>query len=244
MEKYNYVIVTPCKNEENNLLNLFNSLLNQTVRPILWVIVDDGSTDATPHIINGIKKENDWILSIRLESKKRDIGKHVYYVYNTGFKFLQEYCKENNLTYNYIGNIDADMTLREADYFQQMIEHFESNSNIGVMSSIVYSLNEKKVPIIENNKSNLPMGSPRIWRRKCFDETEGYPFSYSADSVSNVIVKKEGWDLSVLNTIAAIQARRTSSAGGLWRGYIVHGKSAYYRDYNFLFVAHGFSYSL
>lgn len=227
--------MTPCKNEEVNIYSLYKSLSIQTIKPALWVIVDDGSTDGTPQVISKIQDQVSWVLSFRLESEKRDTGKHVYSVYNEGFKFLMEHCKINSISFDYIGNIDADMTLRETDYFQKMIDVFEKNPQIGVMSSRIYSVNKNSL-IIENNKENLPMGSPRIWKKKCFDETGGYPLSYSADSISNVIVKKKGWDLITLDTIAAIQSRRTSSAGGLWKGYIVHGKSAYYRNYSFLFV--------
>ncbi|WP_319507160.1 glycosyltransferase family A protein [uncultured Methanolobus sp.] len=235
MSNTNYILITPCKNEENHLLDLFNSLSAQTVRPLLWVIVDDGSTDSTPEMISQILSKNQWVLSLRLESKKRDIGKHVYYVYNSGFNFSMEYCRNNGMNYEYIGNIDADMVLNEDDYFQRMIDTFETNPKIGIMSSKVYSRSKNKL-IEENDKGNLPMGSPRLWRKNCFNETDGYPLSYSADSVSNIIAKKKGWDLLTLDTIGATQARRTSSAGGLWKGYIIHGKSAYYRNYSFLFV--------
>jgi glycosyltransferase involved in cell wall biosynthesis len=235
MENSNYILVTPCKNEENNLLNLYKSLSTQIIRPVLWVIVDDGSIDKTPQIINDILTQNAWVSSLRLESGKRDVGKHVYGVYNAGFKFAKEYCALNNINYSYIGNIDADMVLRENNYFQEIIAAFESNNKIGIMSSTIYYMHNDKL-VRENNRDNLPMGSPRIWSKKCFDETGGYPYSYSADSVSNVIAKKKGWDLLILDTIAAIQSRRTSSAGGLWNGFIINGKSAYYRNYSTLFV--------
>ena len=46
-----YIVVTPCRNEEKNLPDFVQSMTAQTIRPVFWVIVDDGSTDKTPEIL-------------------------------------------------------------------------------------------------------------------------------------------------------------------------------------------------
>lgn len=229
------MIITPCKNEERNLPKLIKSLNKQTKKPNLWIIVDDGSTDSTPVIINSAKREHAWIESIRLESNHRDLGLHVYCVYNEGFTFLQAYCKIHNIPYEYIGNIDADMILEETNFFERLIAEFEGDRSLGIVSSRVYSVSKDKL-IVENDKTNLPMGSPRIWRKECFEQTGGYPISYSADSVSNVIARLKGWKLKTVEEVSAIQLRRTSSAEGMWKGYLINGKSAHFRNYHPLFV--------
>ena len=52
MNSRRYIVVTPCRNEEKKLPNLVQSITAQTIRPALWVIVDDGSTDKTGEIIS------------------------------------------------------------------------------------------------------------------------------------------------------------------------------------------------
>ena len=42
-----YAVVTPARNEEANLRRLGAALAAQTLAPAEWVVVDDGSTDAT-----------------------------------------------------------------------------------------------------------------------------------------------------------------------------------------------------
>ena len=63
-----YILITPAKNEEKYLLNVAESVISQTQRPVLWVIVDDGSTDNSPAIIKNLEKHHDWIQSFACRS--------------------------------------------------------------------------------------------------------------------------------------------------------------------------------
>ena len=46
-----YVLVSPCRDESKHMRRTLDSVAAQTVPPALWVVVDDGSTDATPAIL-------------------------------------------------------------------------------------------------------------------------------------------------------------------------------------------------
>jgi len=46
-----YCLITPCRDEEQYAHRTIESVLRQTIRPTLWVIVDDGSHDNTPKIL-------------------------------------------------------------------------------------------------------------------------------------------------------------------------------------------------
>ena len=61
-----YILVTPCKNEEESLPELARSVVNQAIKPKMWVIVDDGSTDRTPEILRDLALKHNWIQNIRL----------------------------------------------------------------------------------------------------------------------------------------------------------------------------------
>ena len=51
-----YIITTPTKNEEKNLPILIQLMEMQTIKPVLWVIVDE-SEDKTVEIIRGLTKK-------------------------------------------------------------------------------------------------------------------------------------------------------------------------------------------
>ena len=49
-----YALITPARNEAAGLPRLAESVVAQSVRPTRWIIVDDTSDDATPHIADAL----------------------------------------------------------------------------------------------------------------------------------------------------------------------------------------------
>lgn len=230
----NYITVTPCRNEEDNLKRLAESMIHQTLKPSLWVILDDGSTDNTPNILNELKIKYNWIEVISGVKSKRDLGFHYAEIVDNAIKYAMLICNRSNIHFDLIGLIDADMILN-SDFFEKISTRFEDNSKLGVASGSVAYQNENGM-FFEKGRDNLPIGGLRVWRKDCFIETGGFPKSYSADAVSNVLAALAGWDTKKYADIIGVQTRQTSSAEGLWRGYSTRGESDYYRDYHPIYV--------
>ena len=234
MNSRRYIVVTPCKNEEKDIPNLIESMTEQTIRPVLWIIVNDGSTDKTPEIIEESKKKYKWIKSITLEESIRDLGIHYSYVCKNGFDFAIEYCKEHEIRYNYVGYVDADIFLEEA-YFEELIKEFEKDPELGIASGETWYIVGGRL-IHPKQQGAIPSGSARLWRRECFEETGGYFLTYAADSVSNVKAKLRGWKIRRFKEYKYTETRMMASANGLWKGWNKLGESAYYLDVHPLFV--------
>lgn len=232
--KPEYAIATPCKNEEKSLPEFAESIINQTIKPNLWVIVDDSSTDKSPEILNDLVTKHDWIRVIKSEGTKRDLGFHYAKVVSEGLSQVFEIGSFENIPFEYIGLIDADMIL-ENTFFEKIIDRFEKDPNLGIASGSALYYDADRL-VAEKGRENLPIGGLRVWRRKCFIETGGFPISYSPDSVSNVLAILRGWETKKFDDIVGIQTRRTSSAEGLWKGYKTKGKSDYYRGYHPLYA--------
>ena len=56
-----YCLITPCRDEAKYARVTLDSIVNQTIPPALWVIVDDGSTDETPKILAEYAAKHSWI---------------------------------------------------------------------------------------------------------------------------------------------------------------------------------------
>ena len=69
----NYVLITPARNEAAFIELTIKSVLAQTLRPIKWIIVSDGSTDGTDDIVNRYLDQNPWIELVRMPEPASDI---------------------------------------------------------------------------------------------------------------------------------------------------------------------------
>jgi glycosyltransferase involved in cell wall biosynthesis len=229
-----YILITPVKNEEKNLCDVFESVINQTMKPAIWLIVDDGSTDNSPTIIQNYVSKHVWIKTIHLPPRPRDIVFHVSYVYKCGFDYIIKYCDDNKIEYNFISSLDAD-TVLEPEYFEKLLCKFETSEKLGIASGGLYHEIGGELKL-STKVENFPSGTGRVWSKKCFFDTDGFTLEPSADSISNIKATLRGWDTQRFNEIKMIEKRLTSSAEGLWKGYKHNGYMAYYLNKNPLLI--------
>lgn len=230
-----YVLVTPAKNEEQNLPIVIESVVNQDCPPLAWFIVDDCSTDGTPAILRSAAREYVWIHVHTLSQKSEyDLGEHYAYVCKTGFDAaLQLY--EHQI--RYVALADAD-TYFPPSYFGEIIAFMEQNPQYGIVSGRIeigrpgIGKPYQEEPILYGE--GTPKGTGRVWRLEAFKETSGYLVVKSPDVVSNVLAQLKGWQLRQLKHVVCYQLRDTASKHGLFRGYFQRGQRAYYLGYNLL----------
>ena len=65
-----YVLITPARNEADYIGLTLKSMAAQTLRPLKWVIVSDGSTDRTDEIVLGYTADYPWIELVRTAERK------------------------------------------------------------------------------------------------------------------------------------------------------------------------------
>ena len=221
-----YIVVTPCRNEEKNLPNLVQSITAQTIRPALWVIVDDGSTDRTPEIIKEAVKRHEWIKNIRLDSSKRDLGLHLASIMRKGFDFAIEYCDKNGIDYEYLGNVDGDLTL-ERTFFENLIKEFENDLELGIASGGTNHIIGNHI-VHAKLREEEPSGGHMLIRRGCFETCGGVPLSYAMDSVLKVKARLRGWNTKRFEENIATEIRDVGSAEGYWKGFVHDGNASHY----------------
>jgi glycosyltransferase involved in cell wall biosynthesis len=161
-----YVLVTPARNEELFIKNTLDSVVQQTYRPRKWVIVNDGSTDATVRIIEPYAAKYDWIELVNLPARlDRNFAAKVG-AFNTG----QERVK--NLDYEIVGNLDADVSL-EKDHFEFLLKKFNEDPHLGVAGTVFRE--EGYNSETDSLEGQLHVsGQCQLFRRQCFDDIGGY----------------------------------------------------------------------
>jgi biofilm PGA synthesis N-glycosyltransferase PgaC len=81
-----YVLITPACNEEKLIEHTLKSVVKQTVLPVKWVIVSDGSTDRTEEIVESYTEQYPWIELVRRPRRNdRNFAGKVF-AFNAGFE--------------------------------------------------------------------------------------------------------------------------------------------------------------
>lgn len=217
-----YVLITPARNEVQFIERVICSVLNQTVRPLKWVIVSDGSTDGTDDIVRQYIRVERWIELVQMpERRDRHFAAKVQ-CFNAGYERI------GKASYDIIGNLDADITFGE-DYFEFLLGKFSEDPRLGVAGT----------PFVEGTESydyrftskDHVSGACQLFRRECFEEIGGYrPIKGGGiDWVAVTTARMRGWKTRTF-TERVCQHHRpmgTASSGKLKAWYRL-GKQDYY----------------
>jgi len=60
-----YVLISPARNEALYIEETIQSVIAQTILPVRWVIVSDGSTDGTDEVVAKYAAQYDWLELVR-----------------------------------------------------------------------------------------------------------------------------------------------------------------------------------
>lgn len=238
-----YILITPVKNEEEFLPLLAESILNQTILPRVWVIVNSNSTDGSVKIIKDLCNGYDWIYFKNQEnlSNERNHLNFSYAVFE-GYEYAKEICQNEKISYHYVGKIDADIIIKK-NFFGKLIEKFESDPMLGIASGSFYTLvSDGSIDYsrIESEKLiksiYLPDELPdeRLYAKKYLDKVGGFPISkYSPDTILLAKFRLKKWKIKRFDDVCIYSLRPTTGIErDLWKSSKSLGMNRYYLDYN------------
>jgi glycosyltransferase involved in cell wall biosynthesis len=181
-----YVLITPARNEVAFIEETIQSVVAQTVRPVKWVIVSDGSTDGTDEIVKRYAAEHDWIELLRMpERKERHFAGKVL-AFNAGYERVR------HLPYGFLACMDADISF-QPDYFAFLLEKASRDSKLGVVGT---AFRDSRVPYDYRFVSTEHVSGPcQVFRRECFEHIGGYlPLrGGGVDHVAVLTARMKGW---------------------------------------------------
>ena len=102
-----YVLITPARNESAYIAKTLESMMQQTMPPLKWVIVNDGSTDQTGEIIEPYLAKCPWLEMVQLPVRRDRSFAGKVYAFNAGFERVK------GLPYAVIGNLDGDTSFEK-----------------------------------------------------------------------------------------------------------------------------------
>jgi poly-beta-1,6-N-acetyl-D-glucosamine synthase len=217
-----YVLITPAKNEEAFLEKTIQSVVHQTVLPLRWVIVSDGSTDRTDVIAATYARQYPWIWLVTRPSRERRHFSGKVEAFNAGLATV------GSLEFDVVGSLDADLSLGP-DYFEFLLEKFDEDAQLGVAGTPF----EEEGATYDFRFSSLDhvSGACQLFRRDCFEQIGGYvPLAEGGiDVVAVLTARMKGWRTRTFTERRSIHHRPMGSAvhGSKFQANYKLGQRAY-----------------
>ncbi len=226
------LVISPCRDEAEYMRQTLETMVGQTFRPRLWVIVDDGSTDETPAILEEYAARHEWIKVVtRKDRGKRAVGPGVIDAFYAGYEAVDPD------DFEFICKLDLDLRLPPR-YFEILTERMRVNPRIGTCSGKAY-VEENGSLVNERHGDETSLGMTKLYRMNCFREIGGFVREVMWDGIDCHTCRMRGWIACSWDEaeLRFVHLRPMgSSQVGIHTGRMRHGYGQYYMGTGFIFM--------
>ena len=221
-----YVLISPCRDEARHLRRTLDSVAAQTVRPARWVIVDDGSTDETPAVLDEYTRKLPYLTVMRRADRgRRSVGPGVVEAFYDGLETVR---LED---FEYLCKLDLDLDLPPR-YFELLIARMEVTPRLGTTSGKPYFIRARDGALVpEVCGDEMSVGMTKFYRTRCFREIGGFVRQVMWDGIDCHRCRMLGWTAESVDDedLKFIHLRPMgSSQKGIWTGRVRSGYGQYF----------------
>lgn len=229
MPQFKIVIITPVKNEEKFIRLTIESVLNQTIKPYEWIIVDDDSTDRTYEIINEFSQKYNWIRLVKKVGieKNRIGGAKVVQAFNFGYKNIR------TKDFDFIVKLDGDLIL-PANYFELVLNEFNKDKVLGICGGSILNKDGEKL-IEEKVNSTHVRGALKMIRKECWYQIGGFKETWYWDGIDIIEANYYGWKTKSIQ-VDVVHLRPTSQAYNIKEHTFKSGYESYRIGLGLIFI--------
>jgi poly-beta-1,6-N-acetyl-D-glucosamine synthase len=226
------VILSPVRDESALITRTLESMIAQTVRPVEWLFVDDGSTDNTADIVRSYAKKYPFIRLVTITDRGfRKLGGGVVAAFKFGLTQIQ------SPQYEFIAKLDGDMSFGPR-YLELMFEAFDADPKLAAVSGKVFRP-EGDGFVEEWTIDEHVAGQFKLYRWNAFCEIGGFVEEVLWDGIDIHTARMKGWKtLSFHNPDARLIHHRLmgSSDKNVLRGRLRWGRGIYFMGYHPLYA--------
>lgn len=226
-----FIVITPARNEQDNLPHTIQAMTSQTWKPATWVIVNDGSTDSTGDIIDAAAREHSWIIAIHRANRGfRKQGGGVVEAFNDGFAQVAAQAWE------FVVKLDADLSFG-SDFFERCLTRFESDPTLGIGGGLI--CHDTKGQLRAESPGDPAFhvrGATKIYRRRCWEQIGGLIAAPGWDSIDELKANMLAWTTQTFREVPITHYRYTGTADGTWKNYVKFGVANYITGYHPVFM--------
>ena len=227
MSLLSYAIVTPARNERENLIRLAEAIVAQDHRPERWVIVDDGSDDGTEAVTAELARRHDWIAVAGTGEAATDLvegrrrGRDLL-AFRRGIDALAA-------PVDVFVKVDADTSF-DADYFDRLLGRFADQPDLGIAGGSCYELSDGNWERVKVAGSH-PRGASRAYRWALRDVVFALEPELGWDGVDEVMADLRGYRTAGFHDFGFRHHRKVGEREGRIRAGTALGRQAWYMGY-------------
>jgi glycosyltransferase involved in cell wall biosynthesis len=203
----------------------------QTLPPIEWVIIDDGSSDGTWEILQEAASRHSWIHPVkRADRGFRHSGAGVVDAFYDGLEAL------NRTDWHFLVKLDGDLSFA-ADYFAGCLGRFEQDPKLGIGGGLICAaVNGAMVAESRFDPAFHVRGATKIYRRACWDAIGGLLRCPGWDGMDEIKANMLGWRTATFPEFKVRHFRPAGLAYGRWKDWVKGGRGNYIAGYHPLFM--------
>jgi poly-beta-1,6-N-acetyl-D-glucosamine synthase len=218
-----YALVTPARNEHANLERLADCLFGQLLRPDAWVIVDNGSTDATAELARELAGLRRWVHLIEIPAGRQERGGPIVRAFHAGVARLDRLP-------DVVVKLDADVSMAP-DYFDRLMQAFAADPLLGIASGSCYEYDGEGWRQQHMTGSSV-WGCARAYRTACLEEILPLEEQMGWDGIDVLKAEVRGWNSGIQVDLPFRHHRVEGARDGARRSaYAAQGRAAHYMGY-------------
>jgi glycosyltransferase involved in cell wall biosynthesis len=230
-----YAVVTPARDEADNLPRLATALAAQTLLPSEWVVVDDGSSDGTPALLGTLTERHPWVRTLPGAAahdgqvaagrrRARDLE---------GFRLG---ARSLSRPADVVIKIDADIDF-DPDFCERLVGRFGEDPELGIASGTCYE-REGESWVRRTKADTTVWGATRAYRADCLPDLMELEPCMGWDGLDEIRVQLRGMRTQ---TQVDLAFRHHRPEGGrelssLHQGEAL-GRASYYMGYRPTYLA-------
>jgi poly-beta-1,6-N-acetyl-D-glucosamine synthase len=218
-------VVIPFLNEQQLLPQLLGSIATQTRPPDWLLLVDDGSTDASPAIAAEFVREHGYASLARRAVRAGDDDRlrdaHELRAFEWALSALEE-------PWDVVAKLDADLRLAPGT-FADVLARFERDPRLGIAGPRLLSVDHDGRDVSHRTRPEHVEGAARFYRRPCLSAIAPIPPILGWDTIDEVHARSLGWQTRSLELPGppTVHLRPTGGHDGVVRGFRRWGECAW-----------------
>jgi poly-beta-1,6-N-acetyl-D-glucosamine synthase len=226
-----YAIITPVRDEAENLPRLAACLAAQTTRPAAWYVVDNGSGDGTLELADELASRHGWVHVLTIPgAAAAERGAPIVRALHAAIEELAGDPPE------IVVNVDADISM-EPDYFELLLARFDADLSLGIASGSALELHGGSWRQRHVTGSTV-WGASRAYRWTCLQEILPLEERVAWDGIDEFKANARGWTTTAFEDLPFRHHRREGERdGSTWRARCNQGRAARYVGYRPWYLA-------